>query len=202
MGKFIDVEDIRRQFNTKDLPIPGPLANMLSSGNESAAEMWLRNHVEHPLCQPYLVHLYVQDSRFSLDLRPVAYLIRSTRLNPALDDRDQPGPPMAGHIAEALWQKWERPKSDFGGMPPAFPDTTNKADVTAIDEGDWKEFLDQAHRFAKTMFCYGSPRFPFWWTSPDLPFKDYMHVHDHEHHDLLGAYHSELGYDSAGNAID
>jgi len=193
----------RSRMRAGELPIPGPLVDLLKVGKDVEAEKWLRQNREHPLCQPYLVHLYVQDSRFAPDVRPVAYFIRASRHNPDSVDRNVVvGAEQAGQIAEALWQKWERPKPADGSAPPPYPDTVGQASITALDEGDWFEFWKQARRHAgENYMCYGPPRFPMYWTATNLPFKDYMHLHDHPDHDITLPWEADPGYDIRGDEV-
>lgn len=183
-------------------PIPDELYKHVQAGDDLASERWLRHNKEHPWCQPYLVHLYVQDSRFALDTRPVAYFIRGSRNNHDYSSRAPVGPEVAGQTAEVLWQKWERPRNS-SGIPSPYPDTVGHIDVTVIDEGDWLSFWNQAKRHAGPNFiCVGSPLFPYYWTATNMPFRDYLHLHNHPNHSITDPWESDPGYDTLGNEVN
>lgn len=204
-GLQIDFGSISGQGQAlKKLPIPEELLQLINERNDViGAERWLREHLGHPLCQPYMVHMSVQDSRFALYQRPICYFIRATRLNADNARDDLPGPTQAGQIAHELWKKWEKPPTPEGQMPPPYPDIVGHADIVVIDEQDWEECLKTAHRLGGgSFYCFGAPKFPFYWTCTGLPFEDYAPIHLHPDHNITVPWETDPGYDSRGEIVE
>lgn len=195
------------------LPVPAPLFNLLKEEKLQEAEKWLRANDDHPSLQPYRVTLFVQDSRFSTDLRPVSYFLRGPRQGGAEADSPFARTGAAGYstdgrevveTADLLWTKWEKPPSP-DGVPAQYPDTVDWADMIEIDLGDWREYLRAAQRHARSSnayFCIGAPRYPLHWTCQGMAFLDDQEAHQHPDIEILDAFARLPGFDTRGNPID
>ena len=222
----VDFGDINgaRVESQRLFQIPPPLRVILAAKDVPAAEMWMQRNRQHPWLQPHRVTLFVQDHRFSTDLREVTYFIRCPRLNEAAAQltpherlvmgiaAQQAGqevpqleePISAGHIANALWQYWEKPKPAPGEQESAWPDTVDQADIIEIDEGDWDEYLKAALRYAKdgNFICIGAPRCPMYFTNTALAFLDDQELHEHPDADVLDLFAEDHTRNTRGGDVE